>query len=219
MTIFVNIALSMVLGVFVVFVSCILIKSCKANSRPTGKAALRSYVKTACIAVLCAVFLRVFLVGAYRISSASMEDTLLVWDCICVNKLAYRFGSQPQPGDVIVFRHTSGTNVVKRVVAVEGQTVEVRDKILYVDEEPASEPSTSKHVDRNIKPTEMSFRDNFGPCLIPEGTVFVMGDNRDNSNDSRFWGPVPEENIRGKALFVYFSWSGGPRLDRIGNSL
>jgi len=172
----------------------------------------REYLETAIIALVAAGLLRIFVVSAYRVSSDSMEDTLLQGDYIFVNKLAYQYGSSPGVGDIIVFKYPNNPqkDFIKRVVALPGQTVQIADKVLYVDEQVAEIPAHSKHVDKRIIPGDLSFRDNFGPYLVPAGQLFVMGDNRDDSRDSRFWGPVPEENVKGKAVFVYWSWAPDP---------
>ncbi|HUV31774.1 MAG TPA: signal peptidase I [Acidobacteriota bacterium] len=172
----------------------------------------REYVETAVIALVAAILLRIFVVSAYRVNSASMEDALQVGDYIFVNKLAYQYGSGPKVGDIIVFKYPNNPNkdFIKRIVAMPGRTVEIADKVLYVDGEIAAIPPLSKHIDRRIIPGDLSFRDNFGPYTVPPGHYFVVGDNRDDSRDSRFWGGVPEENIKGKAVFVYWSWQPDP---------
>ncbi|MFQ5454497.1 MAG: signal peptidase I [Candidatus Zixiibacteriota bacterium] len=168
----------------------------------------REYLETAIIALVAAIILRIFVVSAYRVSSSSMEDSLFEGDYIFVNKLAYDYGSSPEVGDIIVFRYPNNPNkeFIKRVVAQPGETVQVADKVLYINEEVAQIPLHSKHIDKRIIPGDLSFRDNFGPYLVIQDEYFVMGDNRDDSRDSRFWGTVPRENIIGKAVFVYWSW-------------
>ncbi len=168
----------------------------------------REYLETTVIALVAAILLRLFVVSAYRVNSTSMADTLFEGDYIFVNKLAYEYGTSPQIGDVIVFKYPNNPtkDFIKRIVALPGQTVQIADKILYVDNQVAEIPVHSKHIDKRIIPGDLSFRDNFGPYTVPEGHYFTMGDNRDDSRDSRFWGGVPSENIRGKAVFVYWSW-------------
>lgn len=180
----------------------------KVRNVRTRKPLWREYLETAVIALVAAVLLRVFVVSAYRVNSSSMEDTLYTGDYIFVNKLAYDYGHDPQYGDIIVFKYPNNPNkdYIKRVVAFPGQTVQIADKVLYVDGQVAQIPPESKNIDQRIIPGDLSFRDNFGPYEVPFGQYFVLGDNRDDSRDSRFWGCVPEENIRGKALFVYWSW-------------
>jgi len=168
----------------------------------------REYIETAIFALLAAILLRIFVVSAYRVNSASMEDTLLNGDYIFVNKLAYEFGTEPQIGDIIVFEYPNNPEkkYIKRIVAGPGQQVQIADKIVYVDGQVASIPALSKLIDKRVIPGDLSFRDNFGPYQVPSGQYFVLGDNRDDSRDSRFWGSVPQQNIQGKAVFVYWSW-------------
>ena len=176
----------------------------------------REYLETAIIALVAALLLRIFVVSAYRVSSASMENCLYEGDYIFVNKMAYDFGNEPQVGDIIVFKYPNNPDkeFIKRIVATPIQLVQVADKIVYVDEEVAPIPMYSKNIDKRIIPGDLSFRDNFGPYEVPPEGYFVLGDNRDDSRDSRFWGEVPRENIIGKAVFVYWSWE--PDLDAPG---
>ncbi|UCC44118.1 MAG: signal peptidase I [Candidatus Zixiibacteriota bacterium] len=168
----------------------------------------REYAETAAIALVAAILLRIFVVSAYRVNSTSMEDSLMMGDYIFVNKLTYEYGSGPKIGDIIVFAYPNNPNkdYIKRIAALPGQTVQVADKVLYVDGEVAAIPTHAKNIDKRIIPGDLSFRDNFGPYQVPPEHYFVLGDNRDDSRDSRFWGCVPVENIKGKAVFVYFSW-------------
>jgi signal peptidase I len=137
-----------------------------------------------------------------------MEGTLFTGDYIFVNKLAYEFGTEPQVGDIVVFEYPNNLEkkYIKRIVAGPGSEVQLADKVLWVDGEIAPIPTMSKHIDQRIIPGDLSFRDNFGPWVVPPDQYFVMGDNRDDSRDSRFWGGVPKKNIRGKAVFIYWSW-------------
>ena len=180
----------------------------KVLDRKERKPLWREYLETAAVALIAAILLRIFVVSAYRVTSASMEDALFEGDYIFVNKMAYDFNNEPEIGDIIVFKYPNNPQkeFIKRVVATEGQTVQVADKIVYVDGQVAAIPVESKHTDKRIIPGDLSFRDNFGPYTVPVGEYFVMGDNRDDSKDSRFWGGVPRENIIGKAVFVYWSW-------------
>lgn len=175
------------------------------------KSLIREYAETIVIALLVAVLLRVFVVSAYRVSSGSMEDSLMEGDYIFVNKLAYKF-SPPKIGDIIIFTnpYDASRDYIKRIVAAEGQTVEIIDKILYVDGQVAPIPTMSKHIDNRILQGVLSNRDNFDPMIVPEGQYFVLGDNRDDSQDSRFWGCVDKRHIKGKAVFVYFSYEPDP---------
>jgi len=178
----------------------------------------RDYFKALIFALFVAFIIKTSIVEAYGIPSGSMEDTLLIGDLIVSNKLVYgarlpfthyRFPAirNPQPGDIITFKWPGDrqTDYVKRCVAVEGQTVEVRNKVLYVDGRQVPDPQFSKHVDNRLIPSGKNPRDNFGPFVVPAGTVFAMGDNRDRSYDSRFWGPVPLELIEGKVEMIQWS--------------
>jgi signal peptidase I len=180
----------------------------KFLQRKERKPLWREYLETAVIALVAAVLLRVFVVSAYRVNSSSMADSLLEGDYIFVNKLAYKYGTKPAIGDIIVFKYPNNPekDYIKRIVALPGQTVQIADKVLYVNGQLAPIPPHSKHIDSRIIPGDLSYRDNFGEYIIPAGQYFVLGDNRDDSRDSRFWGTVPEENILGKAVFVYWSW-------------
>ena len=172
----------------------------------------REYVETAIIALVAAVLLRIFVVSAYKVTSSSMEDAIFEGDYIFVNKLAFKYGGAPKPGDIIVFKYPMNPekDYIKRIVALPGQEVQIADKIVYIDGQVAPIPVFGKNTDRKFIPGDLSFRDNFGPYVVPVGEYFVMGDNRDDSRDSRFWGSVPEENILGKAVFVYWSWEPDP---------
>jgi signal peptidase I len=146
-----------------------------------------------------------YVVEDYKIPSKSMVPTLEIGDRLFVNKFIYRF-TDPERGDVIVFKSVEGgeEDLIKRVVAVPGDTVEVRDGMLYVN----GQPQAGSYVNR-----EFPDRSYYGPTTVPEGHVFVMGDNRANSRDSRFFGPVPYENIEGEAFLLFWP------LDRIGSLL
>lgn len=178
-------------------------------------------VKSLLIAVVLAIIIKTSIVEAYKIPSASMEDTLLVGDFLIANKFVYgaripllnwqlpALGDLEQ-GDVVIFKWPGDrvTNYIKRCVALEGQTVEVKDKVLYVDGKEFPNPPLSKFVKPLIprrSPGENT-RDNFGPFVVPRDHYFMMGDNRDNSYDSRFWGPVHKDLILGEAILIHWSW-------------
>lgn len=171
----------------------------------------REYLETAIIALIAAVILRLFVVSAYKVSSGSMENALFQGDYIFVNRLAYEFGDDPKVGDIVVFKYPNNPKkeYIKRVVATAGESITVADKIVYINDQVASIPMTAKNNDQRIIPGDLSYRDNFGPYMINMNDYFVMGDNRDDSQDSRFWGAVPRDHIIGKAIFVYWSWQPG----------
>jgi signal peptidase I len=191
------------------------------------KSAVREYAEIIVLAVALALFVRTFFVQAFRIPSESMEDTLLVGDFLFANKLVYgpklpfidaRLPAirQPKPGDIIIFKypHDPKIDYIKRCVAVEGQTVELVDDKLFVDGVMQEEDGFTKYV-FGSRPDRR-----FGPFKVPEGHVFMMGDNRDNSADSRAWGPLDKKLISGKAMFIYFSWNANShavRFSRIGD--
>jgi signal peptidase I len=188
------------------------------------------YFKALFWAILIALAIKTSIAEAYLVPTPSMEDTLLVGDFVVANKFIYgakvpftrfRFPAirPPRQGDIITFRFPGDlqTNYVKRCVATEGQVVEIRDKALYVDGFAFSDPEFSKHLDSRIFAGREIPRDNFGPYRVPPGMVFAMGDNRDNSYDSRFWGPVPLDLIEGKAILI--QWSIAPDEDAPGIDL
>jgi signal peptidase I len=182
------------------------------------KKLLWEYVRAVMMALVLALIIRAFVIQAFTIPSGSMIPTLLVGDYILVNK--FLLGSpvdlpftninlfrmpglrRPHKGDVIVFKFPvdPSKDFIKRVVAVEGDKIEERDKIIYVNGVPANEPFV-RHTDNLVLPN----RDNFEPIEIPKDKFFCMGDNRDNSRDSREWGFVDIKDVKGKALIVYFS--------------
>lgn len=196
------------------------------------------WTKTIVVAFALFIVIRTFLVEAFRIPTGSMENTLLVGDFLLVNKAV--FGSripftelrlpgfaQPSRGDVVVFTppHDFGKNYVKRLVALPGDTIEMRDKALRVNGDWVDEPF-ARHTDpldtsspamlwqceyrlSAIADACRPTRDNWGPLLVPDGHALVLGDNRDDSEDSRYWGFVPISEIKGEPLFVYFSFDPG----------
>jgi signal peptidase I len=191
---------------------------------------IREYVEAALWALVITLFLRAFVIQAFRIPSESMKDTLLVGDFLFVNKFEYgpkipfthvRLPGlrQPKRGDVIVFQFPQdpSKDFIKRCIATGGETVEIRNKRVAVDGVALDEPYTI-HTDAAVKPSGYDYRDNYGPFTVPLGELFMMGDNRDNSNDSRYWGTLDMNLVKGRAMFLYWSWDGQrnwPRWNRI----
>lgn len=189
------------------------------------------YIKSIGIAILIALFIRAYIIQAFKIPSGSMIPTLLIGDHLLVTKFIYGVNpplmekkilvfDKPKRGDIIVFKYPEDPDkdFIKRVVAVEGDIVEGRDKKIYVNGVELKEPY-ARYSDSFIHPRELDPRDNFGPIEVPKGKLFVMGDNRDQSYDSRFWGFVDLKNVKGKALIIYWSWDSEnhkPRFERIG---
>ncbi|MFW6081236.1 MAG: signal peptidase I [Desulfosalsimonas sp.] len=198
------------------------------------KSRLRENIEAIVIAVLLALFIRAFVVQAFKIPSGSMEPTLQVGDHILVNKFIYGVRlpvtnttiipvSAPERGDIIVFEYPvePDKDFIKRVVAVPGDVVEIRNKKVYVNGKRADDYPV-KHNGEKMLPASGNQRDNFGPVTVPDGGYFVLGDNRDNSYDSRFWGFVQNSAIKGEAFIIYWSWDKenfGVRWGRIGKML
>jgi signal peptidase I len=188
--------------------------------RPVNRAWI--YVAFACAVLvgreLWSAGMKARVVQAFRVPSEAMMPTLLPGDSFFADKSGA--ARSPKSGDVITFKFPEDPrrDFVKRCVAVEGQTIELRDKVLWIDGR-AIDESTVVHIDDFALDALVSPRDNFGPYVVPAGSSFVMGDNRDNSNDSRFWGPVDDELVIGTARWIYWSWdaeTSSPRWERIG---
>ena len=183
-----------------------------------NKSVFREYFEAICVAILLALFIRTFVVQAFKIPSGSMLPTLLIGDHLLVNKFIYGIRvpftgkilipiESPKRGDVVVFRFPKDRSVdyIKRVIGTPGDTVQIINKKVFINGKPIKDPhayfSSSVVLSASASP-----RDNFGPILVPEKHIFVMGDNRDNSYDSRFWGFVDQRDILGKAFILYWSW-------------
>lgn len=192
---------------------------------------LRSIVlhfSTLVFTIILALTIRTYITQAFNIPSGAMKNTILIGDHILVNKFYYRF-NHPMHGDIIVFKYPNdpSKDFIKRVVAVGGDTVEIRNKKVYVngsvqDTDFTIYSDSRTYSDPNVDPKNYIRRDNLQPTKIPAEKLFVMGDNRDESNDSRFWGMVDESAVRGKAFIIYWSWdknASSVRWDRIGESL
>ena len=196
------------------------------------KSTLREYSEAIIVALLLALVIRTFIVQAFKIPSGSMIPTLLIGDHILVNK--FIFGpridvssyinfrlfpiKKPARGDVIVFLEPTEMekDFIKRVIGLPGETLEIVERKVYINGKPLDEKEyayfSSPHFVRGL--------DDFGPAKIPEDSYFMMGDNRENSSDSRVWGPVPFDLIKGKAFMIYWSWNGprhNVRWTRIGD--
>ncbi len=190
------------------------------------------YAQAIIIALLLAMVIRTFVIQAFKIPSGSMLQTLQIGDHIFVNKFIYGIknpftkttwieGSSPKAGDVIVFIYPEdkSKDFIKRVIAVAGDKVEIKNKEVFVNGKRFIDPESGQHIDPRIIPKGISPRDNYGPVTVPENNLFVMGDNRDHSHDSRFWGFVPVQEVKGKAVIIYWSWDSDrfmPRFGRIG---
>ncbi|CBE69308.1 MAG: signal peptidase I [Candidatus Methylomirabilis oxygeniifera] len=183
------------------------------------KSVFRQYAEAIIIAIILALVIRSFVIQAFKIPSGSMLQTLQVGDHILVNKFLYWF-TDPQHGDIIVFKYPQdeGRDFIKRVVALPGDKLEIREKQLYINDKPLTEPYAI-HLDPATLEDPGSLRDSFGPIVVAPGQLFMMGDNRDYSMDSRFWGLLDMKKIRGKAFIIYWSWDHErfrPRWERIG---
>lgn len=203
----------------------------EAQQGKKRKGAIREYAEAILIALAIALVIRTFVVQAFKIPSGSMIPTLEIGDHILVNRFIYGFRipysrvrllpfTMPERGDVIVFVYPedNSKDFIKRVVGVGGDTVEIRNKRIYVNSKAWEDPY-GVYTDPRILPREMDPRDNFGPVKVPPEQLFVMGDNRDNSRDSRYWGFVHVGEVKGKAFLIYYSWDSsnhGIRWGRIG---
>lgn len=200
-----------------------------ASDETEKKSTVREYYEALLIAVIFVNFARIFVFQAFKIPTGSMEDNLKIGDHIIVNKFIYGPLGPDNPlgkalplrpirrGDIIVFRYPLGpeTDFVKRVIGMPGDTIEVRDKVVSINGKALVEPYVI-HDDPQVYPIRPQLpepyrsRDQYGPYLVPEGQYFAMGDNRDRSSDSRFWGTVPRSMIKGRAFMVYWSFCGNP---------
>ena len=209
--------------------------SAQAQAAPRRKSLVREYVEAIAIAILLALVIRTFVVQAFTIPSGSMMDTLLVGDYILVNKFLY--GPElpftdihlpglraPHRGDIIVFKYPQDEkrDFIKRIIGVPGDTVQVRGAQVFVNGQPLDESYVKLNPMRSHLGAAPYCGYAYGcePTVVPPGSYFVMGDNRDNSQDSRYWGFVKREKIKGKAFLIYWSWDGDkhwPRWLRLGH--
>lgn len=199
------------------------------------KSIFREYAEALVIAIILALTIRVFVVQAFKIPSGSMIPTLLIGDHILVSKLAYGFQlpkdcefqvsfppvtcfsstlvmnfDPPQRGDIIVFRYPEdeSKDFIKRVIGLPGDTIHIQNKTITVNGQPLMDEAFTQRIDPGIIDSRINPRDNLGPLTVPPDSYFVMGDNRDQSLDSRFWGFVRMDKIKGRAFLVYWSWNG-----------
>jgi len=177
------------------------------------KSTFREYAEAAAIAILLALFIRAFVVQAFKIPSGSMEPTLLVGDHILVNKFLYGIKlpyvqttlipiSEPKRGDIIVFIYPEdkSKDFIKRVIGIPGDKIQLQGRQIFINDQ-LFEDRHGYYDEKAGNPNR-----SFGPVVVPKDHYFVMGDNRDHSLDSRFWGFVPSTSVKGKAFIIYWSW-------------
>jgi signal peptidase I len=208
--------------------------SSENEGRSKKKSRLRENIEAIVIAVVLALFIRAFIIQAFKIPSGSMRQTLQIGDHLLVNKFIYGIKmpftmatiipfNSPERGDIVVFKFPEDPkkDFIKRVVGVAGDVIEIIDKQVYLNHQPLNHDH-GIHMDTIVYPGGVQPRDNLNPVVVPENSLFVMGDNRDHSYDSRFWGFVHLDDVKGKALIIYWSWDKenfGVRWDRIGKIL
>ena len=209
-------------------------KDDKSKTKEKTKSNVKEYIESIIIAILIALFIRTFIICAYKIPSRSMVQTLLVGDHILVNKFLYGVKipllrntiipvRDPKRGEIVVFifPNDRSKDFIKRVIGVGGDTIEIKNKKIFINGKEYSD-SYGIYSDNIIYPATMQPRDNFGPITVPNNSIFVMGDNRDESLDSRFWGFVDLKDVEGKAFIIYWSWNHEDhnlRWQRLGNLL
>jgi len=195
------------------------------KAAPFKKSVLREYFESIVIAVILALFVRTWVVQAFKIPTGSMENNLLIGDHLLVNK--FIFGPTPlaigravlpvrapRRGDIIVFKYPDEPerDFIKRVIGLPGETVELRNKKVYINGQPIDEPYVhflSPPSSDYQEVTSFDVRERYGPVSVPQDQYFVMGDNRDNSQDSRYWGFLPRGYIKGRAALIYWSYESG----------
>jgi len=205
------------------------------------KTAFREYTEAFLIALALALLIRTFIIQAFKIPSGSMEPTLLVGDHLLVSKFSYGvhipneilftsiqlfpdyhfFTSVPERGDIVVFKFPEdpAKDFIKRVVGLPGETVQIIQQRVYINDKLLKEPYANHSQPPSM---DSGARDNMPPLRIPEDSIFVMGDNRENSHDSRMWGSLQLSKLRGKAQWIYWSWDtphSRVRTERLGNSV
>jgi signal peptidase I len=196
-------------------------------AEPFKKSTLREYFESIVIAVILALFIRTFVVQAFKIPTGSMEENLLIGDHLLVNKFIFGPSASAveravlpmaslKRGEVVVFKYPEepDRDFIKRVIGLPGETVELREKKVYINGTPLNEPyvhflAPPRGGTEFNEVTSFDVRERYGPVTVPPNQYFVMGDNRDNSQDSRYWGFLPRELVKGKALVVYWSYEAG----------
>lgn len=176
----------------------------------------KEYLKAGVVAILLALFIRTYVAQAFKIPSESMLNTLKVGDHLLVNKMVYRFW-EPERGDIMVFQYPldHSRDFVKRVVGLSGEVIEMKNNMVYINGNPINEPYAIYDNSLMFHGMENSFP----PKIVPEGHVFMMGDNRSNSQDSRVWGPLDKSLIHGKVFIIHWAWednSWNVRWERLG---
>jgi signal peptidase I len=196
----------------------------KEKRKKKDKSVVREYFELIAETAVFVFFVMTFVVQAFQIPTGSMEPTLLVGDFLLVNKLIYANTISPieeiilprrniQRKDIIVFKWPNDLtkDFVKRAIGLPGEKLEIKNKQVYINDKPLEE-KYKVHSDSDIRSANDAAnysndpRDNFGPVIVPEGHIFTMGDNRDNSDDSRFWGFLPLNNLKGRPWLIYFSY-------------
>jgi signal peptidase I len=197
----------------------------QAETASFKKSVAREYLESIVVAVVLALFIRTFVVQAFKIPTGSMETNLLIGDHLLVNKLVYSpslgaledklLAKKPiQRGHVVVFKFPEDPtrDFIKRVIGLPGETVEIRNKKVFINGQPIDEPYVH-FLEPPLRPEDPEYGlrvegrgDNWGPAVVPADHLFVMGDNRDNSRDSRYWGFLGRDQVKGRALLVYWSY-------------
>ena len=193
-------------------------------ARQFKKSTVREYFESIVIAVILALFVRTFVLQAFKIPTGSMENNLLIGDHLLVNKFIDAPTAtglertllpigQIRRGDVLVFKYPvePDRDFIKRVIGLPGETLELKQKKIYINGKPLDEPYVHflEEPHRNAELSEVTssdVRENYGPVKVPPNQYFMMGDNRDNSADSRYWGFMPRDYVKGKALLIYWAY-------------
>jgi signal peptidase I len=182
------------------------------------KSTIREYFESIVIAVILALFVRTWVVQAFKIPTGSMENNLLIGDHLLVNKFVFGPTGPERAvlpvrdirrGDIVVFKYPvePERDFIKRVIGLPGDTIELRAKKVYVNGQPLDEPYVHfLTTSAGGEVTSMDVRERYGPVTVPPDQYFVMGDNRDNSQDSRYWGYLPRSYVKGKAMMIYWSY-------------